>query len=236
MNKQDFAKIIDVVVTNFEGGYYHPQMLVDGRVKDSRYGASGETMFGIDRKMGGALNTSPAGVKFWSIIDKADAKNKWKWNYMGGEYAPELKKLVAEMMYPQYEALATKYLSPEAKKIVDSDPRLTLNFAYATWNGAGWFKKFASDTNKAVDSGIKKPDQLVKVAIDSRTKEGLKEGSSPNSLIAQQGAKMLAAMNTVNSMVFSMVKKNFRTLLVVSSIILLAGSIIIYQVVKSQKK
>jgi hypothetical protein len=235
MNQNDFAKIIDVVITNFEGGYYHPQMLIDGRVKDSRYGTSGETMFGIDRKNGGALNTSPAGQRFWSIIDMADAKNKWKWNYMGGEHAQKLKSLVAEMMYPQYESLSKKYLSPEAKKIVDSDPRLTLNFAYATWNGAGWFKKFATDINAAVASGIKKPDNLVKVAIDSRTKEGYTKGSSPNSLIAQQGIKMLSVMNTVNSMVFGIVKRNFKTFLVIGGILVLATTIIVITLAKDKK-
>jgi hypothetical protein len=43
---------MNIIIEKLEGGYYHPDMLTDGRIKDGRYGGSGETMFGIDRKTG----------------------------------------------------------------------------------------------------------------------------------------------------------------------------------------
>ena len=92
---------------------------------------------------------------------------------------------------------ANNYLDTKTRQIVDSDPRLMFHFIYATWNGPGWFKKFAADMNKAVNSGITDSDKLVQIAIDSRTKEGLKPGSSPNSLIAQGGKKIAGFINSL---------------------------------------
>jgi hypothetical protein len=71
-----------------------------------------------------------------------------------------------------------------------SDGRLLFHFIYATWNGSGWFQKFAKDINAAVAQGITNTDALLKVAMHSRTKEGLTKGSAPNSLIAQGGNKI----------------------------------------------
>jgi hypothetical protein len=64
------------------------------------------------------------------------------------------------------------------------------HFIYATYNGSGWFKKFATDITNAIASGITDPIQLTKVAINSRIKEGLKKGSKPNSLIVQSANKI----------------------------------------------
>lgn len=186
----DFKDATSIIIDNFEGGYYHPNMLVDGRVKDSRYGSSGETMFGIDRKNGGAINTTPAGIQFWKLIDGAGASRNWSWNYKGGELAPKLKDYVAEMMEPIFNNWLNTYLSPQAKKLVESDDRLMFHFAYATWNGQGWFKKFAQDINEAVSKGLTNTDDLVSVAMRSRTEEGLYKGKPPVSLIVQTGNKM----------------------------------------------
>jgi hypothetical protein len=202
-----FKKVVSLVIDNLEGGYYHPNMLADGRVKDQRYANSGETMFGIDRLRGGSINTSAAGQQFWNIIDSINAKNTWKWNYKGGELAAKLKLLVGEMMLPLYNSLSKSYLTPEAQKLVESDDRLIFNFAYAAWNGPGWFKKFATDMNKAVGEGIKNPDELVKVAIKSRTAEGLKPGSAPNSLIAQGGAKIEKLMSQLKGVITESTKQ-----------------------------
>jgi hypothetical protein len=64
------------------------------------------------------------------------------------------------------------------------------HFVYAAWNGSGWFKKFARDVSTAVSNGTTDPAILAKIAIDSRTKEGLSDGSAPNQLIAQGGKKI----------------------------------------------
>ena len=190
IDEKTYSDNVSLVIDNLEGGYYHPNMLKDGRVKDSRYGTSGETMFGIDRRQGGSINDTVAGKQFWALIDNAGAKDKWKWNYMGGDLAQQLKDLAAKMMKPQYDSLANTHLTPQAKALVNSDPRLLFNFIYATWNGSGWFKQFAKKINDSVASGVTDTDQLTKVAVAART------GSS-NSLISQGGNKIASLVDRI---------------------------------------
>ena len=195
-----FAEIVSLVIDKLEGGYFHPNMLLDGRVKDARYSKSGETMFGIDRKQGGSINTSESGIKFWGLIDNANAASNWKWNYKGGPLAPELKRLAADMLKPPFNTLSKLYLkTPQALQIVKDSAALTFHFVYATYNGSGWFKKFASDIMAAINTGITDPAALSKIAISSRTNEGLKKGSPPNSLIAQSGNKIAKLFDTIST-------------------------------------
>lgn len=184
----DFNKIIDIIIDNLEGGYYHPDMLQDGRVKDSRYGSSGETMFGMDRKAGNTESTQ-AGREFWSLIDAENAREKWPWNYMGGSLAPKLKAKVAEIMKPNFENYLGRFMSEEARKIVMSDAGLTFNFAYAVWNGPGWFQRFARVINEKVASGVTDPKELLRIAVDTR-KNWSSSSNAANSLIAQGGRKI----------------------------------------------
>jgi len=207
VDKNKFKNVTQLVIEKLEGGYYNPLW----HNKGSQYSSSGETMFGIDRVAGGSINDTTAGKQFWSIIDKAKTPQIWKWNYKGGDLAPQLKNLVVDIMYPVYENNAKIYLTPQTKAIVDSDNRLLFHFIYASWNGAGWFKKFANDIKKAVSSGITDTDKLSKIAIDSRTKEGLKSGSKPNSLIAQGGRKiadLFSSLKDVAKETEEVVKKN----------------------------
>jgi hypothetical protein len=224
-----FKKIVALVIDKLEGGYYHPDMLADGRIKDSRYSTSGETMFGIDRLNGGDINTSAAGRQFWQIIDNANARKNWKWLYRGGDLEPKLRDLAGEMIYDKYNKWSNLRLTEEARQIVDSDSRLIFHFVYATWNGSGWFKKFATDINNAVERGIKDRDKLVEIALNSRINEGLAQGSKPNSLVAQGGKKISTWINDVPQIVgdgISTIKENpiiftvLTTLFVVASYIL----------------
>ena len=57
------------------------------------------------------------------------------------------------------------------------------HFVYATWNGPGWFRKFATKINDAVKKGITDPNKLTEIAIRSRIDSG-------NSIIAQGGKKI----------------------------------------------
>lgn len=183
INESNFIAITDTVIDKLEGGYYHPNMLKDGRVKDTRYSASGETMFGLDRKAGAGLSQYQGWSAFWNKIDTIGAKDKWSWNYMGGQYAPELKQLAGKVMYQEYKNLYNRYLSKESQALVDSDPRLVFNFAYASWNGSGWFQRFARAMNDAVAKGERNRDKLVDLVVAQRTQ-------SSNSLIAQGGRKI----------------------------------------------
>jgi hypothetical protein len=193
-----FQSVVFQIIDNLEGGYFHPDMLLDGRVKDKRYSNSGETMFGIDRLKGGSINNTIAGKKFWSLIDAAGARSKWRWNYKGGELEPELKTLAAQMILPLYNNLSNNYLTKKAIEIVNKNAVLLFHFVYATYNGAGWFKKFATDINIALASGILDPVQLIQIALNSRLKEGLKKGSQPNSLIVQSAKKIQSIFKLTN--------------------------------------
>jgi len=175
-----YDKIAADILDNIEGGYYNP-----GQVKDSRYGRSGETMFGIDRLRGGDINNTKEGKKFWGIIDKAKKINpkEWKWLYKGGQYEDQLKELAKDMVFPKFTSLVDRYLSEESKQIVYSDYNLLFNFVYATWNGQGWFKKFAKIINKEVNRGNEDPEKLYKIIMNARRNSG-------SSLIKQSADKI----------------------------------------------
>jgi murein DD-endopeptidase MepM/ murein hydrolase activator NlpD len=191
----DWEGVVNVVIDNLEGGYYHPDMLSDGRVKDGRFGNSGETMFGLDRKAGNIEATGPAGKEFWSLIDSQNARSNWKHGYMlkdNPSLDKQLRKLAAEVMKPLFIRNGRSYLSPESAEIISKDPALTFNFAYATWNGPGWFQKFARVINDAVASGNKDPKELLKLVLARRI-------DSTNSLIAQGGTKVANIANRISS-------------------------------------
>lgn len=191
----NYNKMAELVINKLEGGYYHPDMLKDGRIKDKRYSASGETMFGIDRNGGSDINDSPEGKQFWNLIDSAEARKKWSWLYLGGPLEQQLRKLAAQIMKPRYDNFSKKYLSPAALGIVNKDERLLFHFIYATWNGSGWFQSFAKKINDAVVSGETDANNLWKIAIDSRINNTAKNTSARN-LIAQGGQKIKSLFNS----------------------------------------
>lgn len=237
VDKDKFKTVTQLVIDKLEGGYYNP---IWHSVGDSRYSNSGETMFGIDRKAGGKINDTTAGREFWGIIDKAKTRQVWKWNYKGGDLAPKLKDLVVDIMYPVYERNAKNYLNPKTKAIVDTDNRLLFHFIYASWNGPGWFKKFANDMDKAVDSGITDTDKLSQVAIDSRTKEGLETGKPPNSLIAQGGRKIADLFKSLKDVVISSVEttekavKQNPIITIILTAVLVVASYVVYKQLKNK--
>jgi hypothetical protein len=187
INKNKFKEVTKLVIDNLEGGYFNPLW---HNVKDTRYNTSGETMFGIDRKNGGYLNTTPSGLKFWALIDKNKNQKVWKWNFRGGNLEKELIDLTSEIIYPEFLKLENLYLKPKAIELVNNNDKLLFNFIYATWNGSGWFKKFATDFNEAIAKGETNAEKLIQVVLNSRLNEGLKKNSKPNSLIAQGGKKI----------------------------------------------
>ena len=174
----DFKTMTELVINKFEGGYYNPKWHYK-----SAMGDSGETMFGIDRKHGGTLNTSAPGQEFWSIIDKTKTKNKWRHGFRGGELESKLTNLVVQIMEPHFKKLSEKYLNDKSRQIVNSDKGLLMHFIYASWNGPGFFQKFANDINTAVNSGITSSDELRDVAINSRRKTSLGSTSKMESLM-----------------------------------------------------
>jgi hypothetical protein len=195
VNVKDWQGMVNLVINNLEGGYYHPDMLKDGRVSDGRYGGSGETMFGLDRVAGKTESQGPAGREFWAFIDSQNARTNWKWNYMSKDNSAletKLRQLAGDVMKPLYIDFTRRYLSPEAAQIIGNDAALTFNFVYATWNGPGWFERFAKIINKEVASGNTNPKSLLRIAVDRRI-------SSGNSLIAQGGPKVDKITNRIST-------------------------------------
>jgi len=178
-----FKDLTLFIINNLEGGYFHPEMLKDGRVTDPRYSTSGETMFGIDRLNGGSINTSDAGVQFWGLIDSANAKYTWRWNYFGGDLKDQLIGLVADMMQPVYSQYANSLLNADSINIMNKDDRLTFEFAYASWNGYTWFRYLANIFNNAIANGEKNYNNLSDLLVSARINSG-------NSLISQGGQKI----------------------------------------------
>jgi hypothetical protein len=219
-NFKNFLKITDLVIQKLEGGYFHPNMRTKDPEKFGAYHRSGETMFGLDRHAGHDLYYSDKrksddvltnlkfipsykyknrdSAEFWGYIDNVGAKNNWKWNSKPtGETGNALRLLASKIIYPKFISNFNAFLTPEARSIVFNSPPLMFHFSYATWNGSGWFKKFASDINEAIKKGITDEKSLIKIAINSRTKEGLKKGSPANKLIKQGGDKIATFINTI---------------------------------------
>lgn len=189
---KDWQGMVNLVIDKLEGGYYHPDMLQDGRVRDSRYGGSGETMFGLDRRAGNNEST-PEGREFWAYIDSLNARSNWKWNYMAKDnpaVGAKLRELAANYIKPLYGQFMKSYLSPEAAAIVNNYAPLTFNFIYATWNGPKWFERFAKPLNQSVASGNTNPKSLSDLVNQVRAGSG-------NSLISQGAPKVASVTNAL---------------------------------------
>lgn len=214
-DKNYFTAATVQVIKSFEGGYFHPKMYIKNPNKFSQYGTSGETMFGLDRHAGfdlyykgkrkaksvqdnlkfiesGAYEyKTPAAKEFWGIIDRADAKNKWKWLDRGFENEDKLTLLASEIIYPEFLRLSDKYLkTDEAKKIVFSDPRLLFHFVYATWNGEGFFKFYANKLLDKIET-TKNLDSIINDQLNFRI-------NSKYSQIRDTGAKMAKLFTNEN--------------------------------------
>lgn len=177
-----WMKVTKKVIDKFEGGYWNgstpknnqtTKLGICSNHPDGSMGASTETMFGLDRYNGSIEKTSD-GQEFFRLIDKqkkdlgmAQFCKKWKWNYKGGELEDTLKNLAAKVMKHSYDRNAGNYFSPELRKRVESNDRLLMHFSYASWNGPGFFQKFAKSLNNAVKDG-KSDKELLKQAIEDR--------------------------------------------------------------------
>jgi len=169
-----WSKVTKKVINEFEGGYWNPKC---GH-QTAGMGKSTETMFGLDR-YNGDIEKTPEGKEFFRLIDNEKNNKgmeqfckKWKWNYKGGELEDTLKNLASKIMKHQYDNNSKNYFSPELKERVESNDRLLMHFAYATWNGPGFFKKFAKSLEDGIKSG-KSDSELVKQAISDRKNTSL---------------------------------------------------------------
>lgn len=186
-----FSDATSKIIDKLEGGYFHPDMVTSGRITVpadamQAYLNSGETMYGLDRKAGAGLFSGADGQQFWGIIDNAGAAASWPWNdkadgtQTAPNLMPQLKSLAVNIMQDAYQGYAARYLDQEALDIVHTDPGLLLHFIYATWNGSGIFKKFATDINNAVAAGTTDAGALRQIAVSSRLQSGLPATNTAN--------------------------------------------------------
>jgi hypothetical protein len=182
LNPNLFTSATKLVIDNFEGGYYHPQMYRDGRLNPNSKSFnfmrnSGETMFGLDRHAGHSLyyssprkssdvwtnlNYIPTytyknndSKDFWTYLDNVNAKDNWKWNEKGGSGGEKLKVLASKILFPQFEIyVKDNKWSDKAKQIVFSDAKLLFHFIYAIWNGPGFFAKWSKKLNTDVANNL----------------------------------------------------------------------------------
>lgn len=182
-----WMKVTKKVIDKFEGGYWNGSTSKNNQTSklgicsnhpDGSMGASTETMFGLDR-YNGSIEKTPEGKEFFRLIDKQKKDlgmdkfcKKWKWLYRGGDLEDRLKTLAAKIMKQSYDRNASNYFSPELKKRVENNDRLLMHFSYASWNGPGFFQKFAKSLNNAVKEG-KSDKELLKLAIADRKNTGL---------------------------------------------------------------
>ena len=185
----NFDRITKTVIDKFEGGYWNPFC----KHPSSGMGKSTETMFGLDR-YNGNIESTPEGREFFKIIDdeKYDAGAKssgsgsnmkwsnmdkfcseWKWLYRGGDKEDELKNLAVKIMKRNFDRNMSNFVKDsETKEKIETIPGLTLHMSYATWNGPGFFKKFANSLEKGVRRGLT-DKELIGLAIEDRSKTRL---------------------------------------------------------------
>jgi hypothetical protein len=211
------------IIETLEGGYNNPQNMCrdhpfanpshkhhDKRgnptnrapvFTDPRFHKSGETMFGIDRVAGGSERSKNEvvrknAIEFWKRIDAAGAWTNWPlYHIPSNPLKSELLLLAAKMQEPLFNSSMQNYVSnPELRALVPTNGKLMFNFAYASWNGTGWFKAFGRKITDAYNKGLKDPNDLAEYFVNMRVNnEGLignKIGGQAYSLIRQGGFKI----------------------------------------------
>ena len=206
------------IIATVEGGYGNPAMVVDHPynvpghkhyrastrtpfIKDKRYHKSGETMFGLDRIAGNIEKNNPTdGVAFFRLIDAQKAYDNWSYNYIPPDpLKSELILLAAKIMKVSFDRNMKNYVKNEQlKALIPTNGKLMWNFAYATWNGPGWFKGFGERLTAVYEKGMKDPKDLAEYFVNLRiNNEGLignKKGGDAYSLIRQGGFKIASKL------------------------------------------
>lgn len=191
--------IVERVIQYLEGGYYNPVFHYHG--SDPRYAASGETMFGIDRKAGLPESKYVRSANFWNEVDRLRGGLRWKWNFIPDEpVRSKLIGLAADYILPSFERSFNSYVGTHpVRRVIESDGRLLFHFVYAQYNGPAWLKGWAKLAKQSYDAGTTSSDGLLTILLDDRSSGGYqayKLGTGKNlgkqsaSLIAQGGAKI----------------------------------------------
>lgn len=214
--QKDMRVVINQVIKYLEGGYYNPSLHGGAKVKDTRYDASGETMFGIDRKAGGVNNDEKK--RFWKRLDEIRKGEPWPhYSYPKNQKdRDELERLAGDIILKAFRASQAREREKGSKLLADlieSDGRLIFHFVYAQYNGPGYASGFRQIARQAIKNGATTSDQVLEGQLQERrsggynaytlgcsgwryTKKGKKYyytahlGPKYASLIAQGGAKI----------------------------------------------
>ncbi len=205
VSEKQWQLITQLVIDHVEGGYYHPSMLKNFNARSQAVlRASGETLFGLDRKAGAELSKYHEWKTFWDIVDN-DRKanpNLWKYNYRGGKLEQALKSLAASIMFKWFNHLAKKYILIGSMDEIANDPRLLAHFSYASWNGEGWFKRYANALNKAIAKHEGDKEKIFQEAFKERSEAVKYVGGVktliPNVAIRQQAVNMRPIFKKLN--------------------------------------
>jgi hypothetical protein len=185
-NSSDSSSFIDItkkVIDKFEGGYWHgptvknistSKLGICSNHPSNGMGVSTETMFGLDRYNGGIESTSD-GEKFFKIIDDEKRElgmtnfcKKWRWLYRGGDKEEELKTLAAKIMKNYFDSNMVNFVKDKKlKNKILNNKALLLHMSYASWNGPGFFQKFANSLQKGLNEGFS-DNKLIDLAIKDR--------------------------------------------------------------------
>lgn len=214
------------IIANNEGGYCCSAMVVDHPhndptskhyrfstrkpfIKDVRYHKSGETMFGLDRVAGNLEDPKSHpksyqdSIAFFKLIDDAKAFDNWEWNYIPPEpLKTQMITLAAKIMKVTFDRNLNNFVnSAELKALIPTNGKLMYNFAYAAWNGSGWFKAFGKKLDEVYAKGLKDPKDLAEYFTNMRVNnEGLvgnKIGGDAYSLIRQGGFKIASKIGII---------------------------------------
>jgi hypothetical protein len=99
--------------------------------------------------------------------------SEWKWLYRGGDKEGRLKDLAVKIMKRNFDRNISNFVkNPKTKEKIETIPGLTLHMSYATWNGPGFFKKFANSLDQGVSQGLS-DKELIELAINDRSKTRL---------------------------------------------------------------
>jgi len=187
--------IVQAIVDNLEGGYYHPTHAFSFSQTDrNTYKNSGETLYGLDRYAGNneGIRKGPknqSGIDFWAAVDAISGNGSykdtsrtvktgqwnikkypkksgiWSWNHMPKKSESgydNLQKNLTKYITNSYNSLFNKYLAGHpVGQLVQNDGRLKFMYYRATWNGSGFFQKYASNLKAIYDKGEKNIDNLI---------------------------------------------------------------------------
>jgi len=190
----------------------------------SKYKYSGETLFGLDRHAGWnlwykskKLNNNPQenlkniyssksifvddyALKFWTTLDKLDARNKWPWNYNGGIYRDMLKDLCIKMMYQYFLKNVWNKLDDKGKIFVINDNKLALNYIYSAWNGIVYSNYYNGIFNTQIAKGVTDTTIINNAILNARA-------TSESGLIRDTATKIKKVFSKIKNTITEQVEK-----------------------------